>query len=358
MISRIITICILIYFCIIQNVHGQLDEKRKFTLDSLVSFIPKDKLFNLDSVHAFLHRYGQSDEERVWMYYGYLGIYYTYDYKRYGDRKAPDFSPQYTAQRRKGVCRDYARVFEYLCLKSNIPCLISVGKSPERFFKKFKRYKFQFRSYSNHEWNLVKFNHTWHIIDATWSGIEKKEKISVWNSKFKKYEQKTIKISSRKYYDGDPMEMSKNHVPIHPAFYLLTEIPTYKMSLKKRKKQKRLDYYASNYDYQTVLDSIDNYEYKYFNTYFNHAVLAYSEHDYIAFEYDYLASDTTWKTARYFQPSLNFYDERIANLKKITDHLTQNCGYDYSYKFEIYKQSMLRKKRKLQKKLDATKKKK
>lgn len=83
-----------IFLAITNCLYSQLSSLRKRELDSIVSFIPKSKLTNLDSVHRFIHINGYSDEERVWMFYGYLGVYFSYDWERFGDMHAPSFSPE------------------------------------------------------------------------------------------------------------------------------------------------------------------------------------------------------------------------------------------------------------------------
>ena len=112
------------------GVKGQSRSSRWRDLDSIATYIPAEYITKLDSVHDYLHRRGNNDEERIWLFYGYLGIHFKYDESRKNALNAPVFSPQYTAERRKGVCRDYTRVFMYLCDKSGIPNLEVFGRSP------------------------------------------------------------------------------------------------------------------------------------------------------------------------------------------------------------------------------------
>lgn len=340
-----------IFLAITNCLYSQLSSLRKRELDSIVSFIPKSKLTNLDSVHRFIHINGYSDEERVWMFYGYLGVYFSYDWERFGDMHAPSFSPEYTAQRKKGVCRDYARVFSYLCDKSKIPNFVVSGKVKEKLLTICKKVLHQYKIYPNHQWNIVFYNQSWHLMDPTWSNIETSEKSRFWNNKSKHFEFYHIKRSSRKYYDASPEFMASTHVPIYPAFFLLNQIPTFKSALKKKQK-----IYHASYDYKSNLDSIQKFSYPIFTSFYNDEAVKYTGYSELNNEFFYLLSETNWKTARYFKPTLDYYDNRIENLKQVITYIQNHANKDYSAYFENYRKDMLRKKEKLRLKGEKTKK--
>ena len=59
-----------------------IDEKRCFELDSITSTLNNDTRKNLKAVHEYLHSKGKNNEERIWLFYGYIGTYFKYDVKR------------------------------------------------------------------------------------------------------------------------------------------------------------------------------------------------------------------------------------------------------------------------------------
>jgi hypothetical protein len=337
------------------NNFGQLSENRKFELDSITSFIPKNQIQILDSVHSFINRHGINEEEKIWMFYGYIATYLKYDKERAKDFIAPDFSPQFTAQRKKGVCRDFARVFDYLCEKSKITSFSIGGKTKSGLFYKINCILHRMSLQTNHQWNIVRYNNKWHLMDATWSGIKEKQKGKIWNAKTKTFQQYYILRADRKFYDCEPKFMAKNHVPIHPAFFLIDSIPTFKTGLKKPNKQK---YYSSNFNYNQSLDSLIKLQNPTFSGKFNDSVLKYSEVFILLYEYNYLISEGKWKTSSYFNPTLSYYDERIQHVKKVTELIKKNMRFDFNEKYLKYEKEMLAKREKLRIKLEKENKKK
>lgn len=327
---------------------GQLSDTRKRELDSIATFIPKVHIRNLDSIHAYLHNAGVNEEERIWLFYGYLGIHFTYDNKRKNDQKAPVFTPQYTAQRRKGVCRDYTRVFMYLCNKSGIRNMEVLGRAPMTIWDWISRKLHRTDTRTNHVWNVVYYNNAWHLMDPTWTHVKEREKNKRYNAKTKLYEPYTIKIPSRTYYDVEPKVMMKNHAPNHPAFLLSDSVPTFKTVRKKEKRQKT---YRNGYDYNAVLDSLSSYEFPKFTTYYDTACTAYCKRSDLRYEFTYQLSLPTGKQARYFQPTLAYYDERIAFAKTMNEYLKQHAHTNFDGNVREFELAILKLRGKLEKKL-------
>ncbi|MGQ1947590.1 transglutaminase domain-containing protein [Geofilum sp. OHC36d9] len=68
-----------------------------------------------------------------------------------------------TLRTRKGVCQGYSTLFKVLCDLSDIECKIITGTAkimPQDIGKKTMQ--------TNHAWNAVKINETWHLVDVTW----------------------------------------------------------------------------------------------------------------------------------------------------------------------------------------------
>lgn len=314
-------------FLLSTAVFAEIPEARKRQLDSIVSVMELSMRKDLEAAHLYMDSNGQNEEEKVWMFYGYLGTFFKYDKKRMGDMKAPFYNPELTAKKSKGVCRDFARVFEYLCTKSNIPCFSIIGKTKMPVFEFISRKFHRLSTKVNHQWNIVRVNGNWMLMDPTWTRIESKTKISVPDQKNKTSKTFNLVSVSREYYNPTPEFMAETHAPIHPAFSLYSNVPTYKSI---RKSPKRHLTYQENYDYSQILDSI----WKQKNTVFSRAFVDESFHYshvptlYTLFRYEL---DIALVKPASNQPiTVDFYDERITRIQKLLKHINDVFGVDYS----------------------------
>jgi len=236
---------------------SNIDSLRGIQLDSIVTNVPREIRKDIYLLHEYLHNKGTSDEERVWMYYAVFPIYIHYEKKRKYNRKPKFYTPDYTLNKRKGVCRDQAELFGEMCKLSNIPCIQVVGKTPFNIFSFFiSLSKFSLPSFL-HQWCVVRLNKKWSLMDPTWAKIETVKKYYSYD---KRGNRKTIgkcKIVSRIYYDAIPDFNTLTHKPYHPAFYLLPNVPKYKSSFKEQyKKPNKRKIEKKEYDFNTALDSI------------------------------------------------------------------------------------------------------
>jgi hypothetical protein len=326
---------------------NQIPEYRQKQLDSIVTNLDRVTLNNLDSVHSKLHYAGADDEERVFLFYGLIAIQYKYDYKRKGDENAKEYSVYYIAQKKKAVCRDFALIFDELCKRSEIPCVIAYGRAEvtllgsviDIFKPKIKRV--------NHAWNIVKFNEQWRPVDPTWSKIDSIKKYYTYDDAGRRKYAGKVKISNREYYDMPPRDFYRRRKSVHPAYYCMDTIYTYKTSVKKYSRRK---IYSTAYDFNTVLDSLsmsENYEIK---KEFQSALKSYSSLNYM---HAYLARDFKFpemKYSKYDQLTLEKCDEHLAVLERKLKIVQDEFGYDFQYKFDEHKIEVLKLKKRIQRK--------
>ena len=304
--------------CLVQlSVYAEISEPRQKQLDSLVTNLPRDIVRDLDSAHHYLHNAGINDEERVFIYYGFIGIHFRYDYNRLGQGKsAREYTTYYTCKKRSGVCRDFAALFKELCNRSGLPCVVATGRTKSsfgRFFKEFVRLKFRA---PNHAWNIVKYDGTWHLMDVTWTWVDKIEKYYTYDEKGRKKYKTKVKRPARDYYNTKPEDFYKRRSAVHPAFYTMTSIPTYNTS---RRRMRKKSIYQTRYDFSPILDSIAAKPfYKFSKPYFmeqraycpNYGAVGYDWH-YIS---SYLDLKRTKKDALTVE-SCHEYIEFLAELK-------------------------------------------
>lgn len=235
------------------TVRAEINEIRQNQLDSLVTNMDKETLRNLDSLHYYIYHCGLSDEERVFMFYGLFATHYKYDFKRKKSKNQPEYTAYYTAYRRSGVCRDFAALFKELCDRSNIPCVVALGRVKVSFVETIYDFvKWKLHT-SNHAWNIVKFNNSWHLMDPTWSTISRIEKFYGEDKQGRKIYLGKVKIPTRIYYDTPSEIFYAERNAVHPAYYILDKVPSYKSSFRKISKRILID---SVYQYAGILDSL------------------------------------------------------------------------------------------------------
>lgn len=332
---------------------GQLSDARKFSLDSIVSSLDLATRKDLEAAHRYLDAHGQNDEEKVWLFYGYLGTWFKYDKERLKDMKAPFYSPELTTKKSKGVCRDFSRVFEYLCTKSAIPCFSISGRTNMSAIAYAGRKLKRISTKTNHQWNTVRVNGNWMLMDPTWTHIDSKTKLTIPDPATKTPRTLTVISVTRKYYNPTPEFMAETHAPVHPAFSLFSQVPTYKTIRKDPKKQR---IYKDNYPYARMLDSIWSQKNTVFSRAFIDESFQYSQDPNLYALFAYEVDIALVKPDKSHPASVAFYDERISRIENLVKHIQTVFGVDYTGYAQEAIELLQKRKKLLEKELKAKKK--
>ncbi len=303
-----------------------------FHFDSIVSTIPVKIKKNALGVHHYLDSLGKTEEEKVWMFYGFIGTYLTYDEKRFMSNDGLQYTPYTTVQKGKGVCRDFADLFDFFCEKSAISCIKIIGKSPTNFRTKFKRYTHGLFRDIGHEWNMVYVNNTWNLVDPTWSHIEKKTAVPVYDKKGKIIKKISVKSVSRDYYCASAEFMALTHAPQNPAFYMLAQIPTYKTAFKKHRQKN----YAENFDFNTYLVPKPTLGLEEFNPAFLSPSLEYSESTSEAYFFREELEKITVKRTKYNPFTLQTYQEDSLRAANLYTHMQANFKFAFDIEYNNF----------------------
>jgi Transglutaminase-like superfamily len=110
-------------------------------------------------------------------------------------------------KRRTAVCGGYANLFKSLCLHAGIRCEVITGLGKTSAGRLDKRFT------SNHRWNAVFFDTSWHLLDATWA------------SGYINYRNEFEKAYNPAYFLSDPAEFIKDHYPEDMRWTLLSRPP-------------------------------------------------------------------------------------------------------------------------------------
>ena len=125
--------------------------------------------------------------------------------------------------RRKAVCEGYSNLFDALCKEVNIPSEVVKGYAKGLGYRRGDRFYYQ-----NHAWNTVYFDSSWHLIDATWGSGCVERTPQRWKKVLSKFffisiinnKHTFIKHPSYRYFDTEPDEFVKSHLPLHPMWQL------------------------------------------------------------------------------------------------------------------------------------------
>ena len=106
------------------------------------------------------------------------------------------------------VCEGYARLFKVLCQYAGVEAVVLNGyvrtntdRSPDRFR-------------TNHTWNAIRIDSTWHLVDATWG------------AGFVTYADEFVQEQNDFYFLTPPEQLIRDHYPEDLRWTLLAEPPT------------------------------------------------------------------------------------------------------------------------------------
>ena len=324
----------LLFLVLSSSAFGFIDENRQFQLDSITTNIDKTIKKDLANVHTYLHAQGKNDEERIWLFYGFIATHFKYDHDLKKAKDRPYYSTAYTTKKMSGICIDFACLFKDLCDRSKIPCLVVYGKSPDGFFGFMESIGNFFRRKSNltnHAWNVVKMDTSWKLMDPTWGGILRVEKKQRYDDKLKQNIPVSIKIVNRKYYAMDPEQMKLDHKPVHPAFFLSPHVPTFKTSLRKEKRRKS---YSKNYEFSKMLDSISKDEYPMFSNVYHDGVKHYASMHSLRRLFSREMILPVQKNA--LPPTIQDYEASLSHVKKLSAYIQKNFNISMSGEVNQY----------------------
>ena len=134
-----------------------------------------------------------------------------------------------TVKQKKGVCEDYSLLFKTILEELGYEAHVIEG---------YTKINGKINRKVGHAWNAVKINQEWKLFDATWAAG------SIRDGK------KFIQNYSEQWYDVDPNEMIKTHMPFDPIWQLLSKPITYSNFEEKSQN----DLYKENYQFNHLIE--------------------------------------------------------------------------------------------------------
>lgn len=209
---------IVLFLLIAQSVFPQYSK-----IDALVKTYPKS-FSNPEQLAAKINQDFSSDDAKARAIFTWIALNTTYDLRAakagsgmiaysFTDeadrlRKEQQFREKYaqkTLRSGKGICQDYSALFHRLCDLTGLQCIDIIGTS-----KSHPTHIGRLPTRSDHEWNAVKIDGRWKLIDVTWASGS----VSTQTGKF-------IPEFNEAYYGTAPEVFFLNHFPDDKRLLLL-----------------------------------------------------------------------------------------------------------------------------------------
>lgn len=120
------------------------------------------------------------------------------------------------------LCREYTRLFQAMCKMAGIDCYIAEGYTKGAMHYPMKRFYWQ-----EHEWNIVKTDGQFRIIDLVWAGGYVKPKITITGriklllrKPYVPKHWKLVRKINPYYLNIPPAALAETHLPVHPMWQL------------------------------------------------------------------------------------------------------------------------------------------
>ncbi|MEQ8882058.1 MAG: transglutaminase domain-containing protein [Cyclobacteriaceae bacterium] len=202
-----------------------------------------------------------------------LNIYYwivnniEYDVKALLKVKQKSYTPKQTLRRKKELCYQYSELLSTLCENVGISTKEIMGYSRGAMYQEGDRF-FE----SDHSWNGIKIDSTWHLVDATWGSgglIPKnqwfKQLLNQWfNKPFINNKYKFIQKPDFKYFLISPDKLIQDHLPADPNWQLVRfpiSIKTFESNQWEKYISRPDSTYKKEVDSLSYLTRLDKYEY-------------------------------------------------------------------------------------------------
>lgn len=171
------------------------------TIDRVALAIPVEKTTNTKDIASYILANFKSDNEKARAIFIWAASNFEYDVENmfalnFNEKQEDKIAR--VLKTRKGICENYAAVFQDLCRKCGLNAHIVVGYTRQNGFT----------SFIPHGWCAVKVGGKWQLVDPTWgSGY-------IDNNKF-------VSKISNEFFKADPSSLIKTHMPFDPMWQLL-----------------------------------------------------------------------------------------------------------------------------------------
>ncbi|MDQ2719810.1 MAG: hypothetical protein M3Z26_08655 [Bacteroidota bacterium] len=203
-------IIIVCFFNFIHSVNAQ-HENEYPKIDQAILAIPSSQTNNTTDIANYIKKHFDSDDKKIRAAFTWVTSNIKYDtdsIHRVILEEDRDQKVTFALRRRKGVCENFAAIFNDICLKSGITSFAIEGYTKQNGAK----------DKISHVWCGAFINDKWFLYDPTW------DEGFIYNS----FNNNPI----TKYFQVPPEDFVQTHLPYDPLFEFLNYPVTYKEFLK------------------------------------------------------------------------------------------------------------------------------
>jgi len=189
-------VIILFLFCFALMVNGQ--DINEYAVDAAARAIPREETNTTADIAQYIGKHFDTDDKKVRAAYAWVTTNIKYD-KDSIHRVILDESREekvtFALRRRKGVCENFAAIFNDICIKSGIPSFVIEGYSTQNGNI----------NKEPHAWCAARIGGNWFLFDPTWdAGFTS-----------------SGGLNKARYFKILPVDFIQTHYPFDPLFQFL-----------------------------------------------------------------------------------------------------------------------------------------
>jgi transglutaminase/protease-like cytokinesis protein 3 len=173
---------------------------------------------SIQSLSAYLIKPARTDAEKARAIFRWMTANITYDVAGYLSGRSGDNSAESTLKSRRSVCAGYGNLFEALAVAAGLEVVVISGYARGTGYVPGQTIPTK----SNHDWNAVKIDGRWQLIDATWGAGHM-------------IGRDYIHVFDEFYFMTPPEKLIYDHLPDDPKWQLLRR-PVTKKEFENRPK--------------------------------------------------------------------------------------------------------------------------
>lgn len=198
---KFLTILYLILFYFTVFSYGQSTIEVNYNkVDSVIAKIPDSLTVSSAKIAKYISSNFSTDDDKVRAVFYWISNNINYDVAKMNKNdiiQNDEENIEITLKNKKGICSDYAGLFNDLCTKLGITSFVVEGYT----------IKYNALDYLSHAWNVVYIEGAWYLYDATWaSGYLKRNRFE--------------KEFNNSFYKTKPSDLIQSHIPFNYVFQL------------------------------------------------------------------------------------------------------------------------------------------
>ncbi len=183
-------------------------QKRLRQLEAYARKTPQAYATHPARLANYLAAAAQTPTETVYAFYVWVAHHISYDMKAFLAHQVANQQPYAVLASKTAVCQGYSNLMQVLCAQVGIDCRVVSGYSKGYGYVPGQQF-----AASDHAWNAVLLNSSWHLLDVTWAARQSNRPDLLPARPF-----------SRQYFLTEPAIFRQHHLPEDPLWQLCSPL--------------------------------------------------------------------------------------------------------------------------------------